>query len=50
VITFFGCGALPVYLLDIYSKSAKDNLDAKEIGDVRALCKALAAMHMSERP
>lgn len=45
VITFYGGALRPVYLLDVYAKSNKDNLDAAELKTVRELCKSLLAWH-----
>lgn len=41
VITYFGGGDLPVYLIDVYAKNVKTDLSNDEKKLVKALCKEL---------
>jgi hypothetical protein len=45
VITYFGGGALPVYLLDVYAKNVKTDLNGDEKKLIKALCKELLKSH-----
>ena len=45
VITFFGGGAMPVYLIDVYAKNVKTDLSADERSQVKSLCKELLKLH-----
>ena len=48
VITYFGGGGMPVYLLDIFAKNVKADLSAEERKTVKALCKELLKLHRDE--
>ena len=50
VITFFGGGAMPVYLIDVYAKNVKADLSADEKKQVKALCKELLKIHKDKKP
>jgi hypothetical protein len=50
VITYFGGGTMPVYLLDVYAKNAKTDLTADERKEVKALCKELLKLHKDKKP
>ena len=50
VITYFGGGAMPVYLIDIYAKNVKADLSADERKAVKALCKELLKIHKDRKP
>lgn len=41
--------AMPVYLMDIYSKSERADLDAAGLKAIRSACKALMASHREDR-
>ena len=41
VITFYGGGDVPVFLLDVYSKSRREDLSASDIGAMRARIKTM---------
>jgi hypothetical protein len=49
VITYFGGGKMPVYLLDVFAKNVKTDLAAGERKDVKALCKELLRLHKEEK-
>lgn len=49
VITYFGGDAMPVYLLDIYAKNLKSDLDADEKKIVKTLCKELLKIHRERK-
>ncbi|HAH09725.1 MAG TPA: addiction module toxin RelE [Alphaproteobacteria bacterium] len=49
VVTFFGGGDIPVYLMDIYAKSEKSDLDPDGLKAIRDACKALLASHRDQR-
>lgn len=49
VITYFGGGEMPVYLLDIYSKSSQADLDEGEKKELKAVCKAILKEHRSKK-
>ena len=50
VVTFFGGGAMPVYLLTIFAKSAQENLTEADKKGIRSTCKALLAVHQKLTP
>ncbi len=49
VITYFGGGAMPVYLLDVYAKNVKTDLTADERKEIKALCKELLKLHKDKK-
>lgn len=49
VITYFGGGAMPVYLIDIYAKNVKTDLAPDEKKSVKALCKELLKIHKDKK-
>ncbi|MFM9864600.1 MAG: type II toxin-antitoxin system RelE/ParE family toxin [Micropepsaceae bacterium] len=49
VITYFGGGTMPVYLIDVYAKNVKSDLTADERKTVKALCKELLKVHKDEK-
>jgi len=49
VITYFGGGAMPVYLIDVYAKNVKTDLSADERKRVKALCKELLKIHKDKK-
>jgi hypothetical protein len=42
IITFFGGDDIPVFLLNVFSKNQKINLDAAEVNELRQVLKELA--------
>lgn len=49
VITYFGGGTMPVYLLDVYAKNMRSDLTADERKEVKALCKELLKLHKDNK-
>ena len=50
VITFFGGGQMPIYLIDIYAKNVKSDLGADERRQIKTLCKELLTIHKDKKP
>jgi hypothetical protein len=49
IITFFGGGDMPVYLIDVYAKNVKADLTGDEKKRVKALCKELVKIHKDKK-